>query len=148
MKKPWQGCPNESEIDVFADAWICSPSTGTKKEARPPGWKFRCSTTEWKNRVGVKGSGAQLNARILTYVQEAKAGWELATAGRLEAVVIGMMLWPDSMRTFIAMSAKERRATLALFGEEINETTHQIALATLYHRIVKRAKKENDREDS
>lgn len=146
--KPWEGMPLEKEIDAYVKA--VRKVASAKKEPWPPGWKLRGSTTAW-GRIHGKGKGTTLSHEFSIFMGTrcSKLSTDTCSGGRVEAVAIGMMVWPDAMRVSIAMTPKERRATLAVIGEEPNEASHIMALGALYQRVMKRyARKCTEEEDS
>lgn len=143
--KPWEGMPLEKGINAYVRA--VRKVARRKKEPRPPGWVHRMSSSAWRDRYG-KGKGVILSLELSTFMgtRVNKLSDDTFSGGRVEAVAIGMMLWPESMKAFIDMTSRERAATLAVFTD-LNETTHQIALASLYCRIMKRYQRVCEEEE-
>jgi len=133
--KLWEECPNADLIALFITA-AKHAVPKSKKPARPPGWVTGKSVRMWI-RLNKKGDGPQLSHALTT---EMGIGFTPAGAsaddGRLAAVAVGLMVWPESMRAFVGMTQKERNAMLRVGVSE--ELGHQLALATMYHRILKR----------
>lgn len=133
--KLWEECPNADLIALFITAAQHTVAT-SKKPARPPGWVTGKSVRMW-SRLNKKGDGPQLSHDLS---KEMSIGFTRSGAsaddGRRAAVAVGLMVWPESMRAFVGMTQKERNAMLRVGVSE--ELGHQLALATLYHRILKR----------
>lgn len=135
----WTGSKNEALIEEFID--VCRRHCADRKEVRPAGWVIRRSTNAYRDLTGHKGSGANLSHEVSREIGFHKGrGGEYQSGGRVEAVVVGLIAWPDSLPVFLKMSAKERNALLKIAAPE-SDVSHQLALAALYNRIMLRSKK-------
>ena len=135
----WTGHKNEALIEEFID--VCRRHCADRKEVRPKGWVLRRSVTAYETLIGRRGSGANLSHEVSREIGFHKGrGGEYQSGGRVEAVVVGLMAWPDSLPVYMKMTSRERNALLKIAAPE-SDVSHQLALAALYNRIMLRSRK-------
>lgn len=134
----WTGHKHEALIEEFIG--VCRKHNSGRKEARPDGWVVRRSTSTYSKQHG-KGSGVKLSTEVSSAMGISLDALGFASfGGRAEAVVVGIMAWPDSLPELLKLRAVERKALMKMAVRE-TDLAHQLALAALYHRIMLRSKK-------
>lgn len=135
----WTGHKNEALIEEFID--VCRRHCGDRKEVRPAGWVIRRSTSAYRDLTKTNGSGTALSNEVSREIGFHRGrGGEYQSGGLVEAVVVGLIAWPDSLPVYMKMTSRERNALLKIAAPE-SDVSHQLALAALYNRIMLRSRK-------